>query len=454
MQPMPVSVAIVGAGPAAFYTAEALLQKLPGVQIDFIEKLPTPYGLIRAGVAPDHQTTKNVSRKFEQTARRESVQYFGNVEVGRDVHLAELREIYDAVVLAVGSAGDRYMGIPGEDKEGVYGSAVFVGWYNGHPDFSTLHPHLDTTAAVVIGNGNVALDVARVLVKSRTEMQVSDIAPYAAEAIYESVLTDVYLLGRRGPLDAKFTNVELREMAALADAVPIVDPADLPGTIGPELGKAGGKTGRLQEKNLATLREFAAGHAATKRKRVHFRFNALPVEILGNQRVEGLRFERSRVEQGRAVGTGVYEVIRCGLVVVAIGYRATPIPGVPFDPDRGCIPNSDGRVAPGLYAVGWAKRGASGVIATNRPDGVACSEQISADVGIREEPGEEKPGRMALERLLAERHVVVVSFADWQQIDAAEVAAGGGIAPRRKFTTLDEMLHVIAAGAERRSGSA
>jgi NADPH-dependent glutamate synthase beta subunit-like oxidoreductase len=455
---MPVNVAIVGAGPAGFYTAEALLQRLPGVRIDFIEKLPTPYGLIRAGVAPDHQTTKNVARKFEQTARRESVQYFGNVEVGRDVALAELRELYDAVVLAVGTAGDRYMGIPGEDKDGVYGSAVFVGWYNGHPDFSSLHPSLDTTTAVIIGNGNVALDVARVLVKTRAEMEASDIAPDAAQAIDQSPLTDVYLLGRRGPLDAKFTNVELRELASLADAVPIVDPADLPVHLHPAAGKAG----RLQEKNLATLREFAArfatgsarGHAAASHKRIHFRFNTLPVEILGGRRVEGLRVERSRVEQGHAVGIGEYDVIRCGLVVVAIGYRAIPIPGVPFDPERGLVPNSDGRVAPGLYAVGWAKRGASGVIATNRPDGVACSEQISADLGMREKPGREKPGRDALERLLAERHVVTVSFADWQQIDAAEVAAGGGIAPRRKFTTLDEMLGVIAPRAQRHSGGA
>jgi NADPH-dependent glutamate synthase beta subunit-like oxidoreductase len=447
---MPVSVAIVGAGPAGFYTAEALLQKLPGVQIDFIEKLPTPYGLIRAGVAPDHQTTKNVARKFEQTAERESVQYFGNVELGRDIQLAELRELYDAVVLAVGSAGDRYLGILGEDKEGAYGSAVFVGWYNGHPDFRTLDPRLDTATAVVIGNGNVALDIARVLVKTRAEMQASDIAPYAAEAIYASPLKDVYILGRCGPLEAKFTNVELRELGTLADADPVVDSADFPLKVNVALGKAG----RLQEKNLATLQEFASRGRGTKRKRVHFRFNALPLEILGDDRVEGLRLERSRVEQGRAIGTGEYETIRCGLVVVAIGYRATPIPGVPFDPERGFIPNVDGRVASDLYAVGWAKRGPSGVIATNRPDGVLCSEQIIADVGAEERPRVEKPGRDALERLLARRNVMVVSFADWQQIDAAEMAAGGGKAPRRKFTTLDEMLGVIAPRALRRSGGA
>jgi ferredoxin--NADP+ reductase len=447
---MPVSVAIVGAGPAGFYTAEALLDKLPGVQIDLIEKLPTPYGLIRAGVAPDHQTTKNVARKFEQTAQRESVQYFGNVEVGRDVQLAELRKLYDAVVLAIGSAGDRYLGIPGEDKEGVYGSAVFVGWYNGHPDFRDLNPRLDTAAAVVVGNGNVALDIARVLVKTRAEMQASDIPPYSAEAIYASPLKDVYILGRRGPLEAKFTNVELRELGTLDDADPIVDSADLP----LKANLAAGKAGRLQEKNLATLQEFSSRGRGAKSKRVHFRFNALPRECLGDDQVEGLRFERSRVEQGSAVGTGQYGVIRCGLVVIAIGYRATPIPGVPFDPDRGLVPNMDGRVAPGLYAVGWAKRGPSGVIATNRPDGVVCSDQISAEMGTAERRGVEKPGRDGLERLLAERNVTVVSFADWQQIDAAEIAAGGGKAPRRKFTTLDEMLGFIAPRALKRSRGA
>jgi ferredoxin--NADP+ reductase len=332
----------------------------------------------------------------------------------------------------------------------VYGSAVFVGWYNGHPDFRNLDPHLDTPTAVVIGNGNVALDIARVLVKTRTEMVGSDIAAYAADAIYASPLTDVHLVGRRGPLDAKFTNVELREMGTLADAAPVVDPADLPPAVNPAVGK----TGRLQEKNLATLRAFAAARPEAKRKRVHFRFHALPREIIGDQRVEGVRFERSRVDQGRAVGTGEFEIIHCGLVVIAIGYRATPSPGAPFDPDGGFIPNIDGRVASGLYAVGWAKRGPSGVIATNRPDGVACSEQISADVGTGERARMGKPGRNALERLLAERNVRIVSFADWQQIDAAEVAAGGGRAPRRKFTTLDEMLGILAPRALRRSGGA
>jgi ferredoxin--NADP+ reductase len=246
---MPVSVAIVGSGPAGFYTAEALLQGSGDVRIDIIERLPTPFGLIRAGVAPDHQTTKMVARKFETTALREIVHYYGNVEIGRDVHLNELRDMYDAVVLAVGSPKDRPLGIPGEGKRGVYGSGAFVGWYNGHPDFRDLDPDLDTPAAVVIGAGNVALDVARVLVKSESEMAVSDLTDYAAEAIRPSAISDVYVLGRRGPAEAKFTNVELREMGRLESAVPQVDPGQIPVRV----GDLDGRDRRLAEKNLNTL---------------------------------------------------------------------------------------------------------------------------------------------------------------------------------------------------------
>lgn len=433
---MPVTVAIVGAGPAGFYTAEALLQRGEDVHVDFIERLPTPYGLIRAGVAPDHQTTKKVSRKFDQTATKDLVRYYGNVEVGRDIALEELQALYDAVVLAVGAPADRYIGIPGEDKRGVLGSALMVGWYNGHPDFSTLRPDLNTPAVVVIGNGNVALDVARVLVKTPEELAQSDIADYAAEAIRASPLTDVYLLGRRGPLQARFTNVELRELEDLADAVPMVDPGDLPDAV-PD---AQDREGRLKEKNLATLRGFAALDVGGKRKRIHFRFFANPVEIIGGDRVEGLRYEETRLEQGRVVGTGRTDTIACGLVVSAIGYRSQVLPGLPDCSAGDCVPNVDGRVTPGLYVVGWAKRGPTGVIASNRPDGLVCAQQIFADI-VRGE----KPGRARLEPMLAERGVRVVGFADWRRIDAAEVAAAQAGAPRRKFTTLEEMLGVLKA---------
>ena len=430
---MSLSVAIVGSGPAGFYTAEALLKgEGDAVRIDIIDRLATPFGLIRAGVAPDHQTTKNVAKSFERTALRDEVRYFGNVEVGRDVSLEELRHVYDAVVLAVGAPFDRPMNIPGEDKLGVYGSAAFVGWYNGHPDFLGLDPDLDTTAAAVIGVGNVAIDVARVLVKTPDEMAVSDLPDYAARAIHAAPIADVYMIGRRGPVEAKFTNVELREMGKLENCVPVVEKAQLPETVGDGLDE---RDARLKARNLATLHEFAERHAGEKPKRVHFVFYASPVEILGGERVEGLRLERTRLEGGRAVGAGEFFEIDCGLVVPSIGYRSVPVDGAPFDDEACIVPNDDGRVADGLFAVGWIKRGPTGVIATNRPDGVAAAAHIRADPGAGG-----KPGREALEKLLAGRDVRVVSYADWRKIEAAEIAAAKPPAPRQKFVTLDDML--------------
>ena len=432
---MPVSVAIVGSGPAGFYTAEALIKKEQGFEIDIIERLPTPFGLIRGGVAPDHQTTKKVMRAFEATALKEPVRYFGNVEIGRDVSLDELRAIYDAVVLAVGSPLDRPAGIPGEDKIGVIGSAAFVGWYNGHPDFRDLDPDLDVEAVAVIGVGNVAIDVARVLVKTEAEMAESDLPDYAAAAIRQSPLKDVYMFGRRGPLDAKFTNVELREMGRLEICVPQIDPAQLPDEV---TGEMDDRDRRLKDKNLATLKEFAPRQPDEKEKRVHFQFYAAPAEILGGDRVEGLRLERTLVEEGRAVGSGEYFDIPCGLVIPAIGYRSEAVDGVAFDTKQGIVVNEGGRVEDGIYAVGWVMRGPTGVIATNRPDGVAVAEHICEDLGAGT-----KPGRPALEKLLEDKDVRWVSYGEWQQIDQAEIAGARADAPRRKFVTVAEMLAVL-----------
>jgi len=430
-----VSVAIIGTGPAGFYTADALIKKGVDCTIDLVDRLPTPYGLIRFGVAPDHQTTKKVSRAFEKTAVSETCRFFGNVEIGRDVTLAEMRDMYDAVVLAVGAGHDRLAGIPGEDKKGVIGSATFVGWYNAHPDLRDLDPDLNTNNVVVIGNGNVAIDIARVLVKTREEMADSDLPEYAMAAIEASPITDVYMMGRRGPVEAKFTNVELREMGELKNAVPLVDAAQLPDKVG-DLDNP--RDQRLKEKNLATLKEFTKFKAADAAKHVHFGFYANPVEILGGDRVEGLRLEKTKVEDGSAVGTGEFFEIECGLVIPAVGYRSLPVAEVPFDEDKSVVVHDDGRVAPGLYAVGWVKRGPSGVISTNRPDGVAAAEHIAEDCG---EGG--KPGRTALSALLAERGVRVVSFDDWKKIESAEIAAAKDPAPRRKFETLTEMLDVL-----------
>ncbi len=433
---MSLNVAIVGSGPAGFYTAEALSKgEGADVRIDIIDRLATPFGLIRAGVAPDHQTTKRVAEAFGRTALRDEVRYFGNVKVGRDVSLDELREVYDAVVLAVGAPFDHLMKVPGEDKLGVYGSAAFVGWYNGHPDFLSLDPDLNTKAVAVIGVGNVAIDVARVLVKTPEEMATSDLPDHAAQAIQAAPITDVYMIGRRGPVEAKFTNVELREMGKLEICDPVVDPAQLPDTVGEGLDV---RDARLKARNLATLHEFAERGQGEKAKRVHFVFYASPVEVLGGEHVEGLRLERTRIEGGRAVGTGEFFEIDCGLVVPSIGYRSVPVPGAPFD-ERACVvPNDDGRVADGLYAVGWIKRGPTGIIASNRPDGVTAADHIRADLGAGS-----KPGRETLETLLNERQVRVISYADWQKIDAAEVAAATPPAPRRKLVTLDDMLAVL-----------
>ena len=408
--------------------------------------MPAPFGLIRAGVAPDHEKTRNVSRAYAKTAGAEQVRYFGNVEVGSDVSIGELQNTYDAIVLAIGAPKDRKLGILGEDKHGVYGSADFVAWYNGHPDLKDLDPVLDTEAVVVIGNGNVAIDIARIFGRTEHRLADTDLADHAARALAVTKVTDIYMVGRRGPLEAKFTNVELREMGNLTRTAPVVDPEQLPDEV---TGEWSDRDLRLREKNLATLKEFAARRAAgdddDKPKRIHFMFYASPVEILGKTSVEGVRFEKNVVVDGRANATGETFDIPCGLVLPAIGYRSMPLPGVPFDDARGVVPTLDGRVLdggeilPNLYAVGWIKRGPSGVIGTNKPDGKLAAEQILEDCGN----GTGKPGRKGLERLLQDHSVRWVTWEDWQKIDEAEVSRAEHGAPRRKFTTVEEMLAVL-----------
>ena len=433
---MSLSVAIIGSGPAAFYTADALVKSDNDCRIDIIERLPCPYGLIRFGVAPDHEKTKNVMRAFAKTAAHEDVNYYGNVEVGRDIGLNEIREMYDAVVLAVGAGSDRAVGIPGEDKKGVFGSATFVNWYNGHPDRRDLNPDLNVGTAVVLGNGNVAIDVARVLVKTPAEMAATDLPDYAAQPIQRAPLTDVYMVGRRGPNEAKYTNVELREMGHLENCVPQIDAAQLPESVEGEMSD---RDRRLAKKNLATVREFVDRNADEKPKRVHFVYFAQPVEILGDDRVTGVRFERTEVRDGRAVGLGEFFEIPCGLVIAAIGYISRPVADTPFDERGGIVENDDGRVDTGLYAVGWIKRGPSGVIGTNKPDGKLAAEQIFTDHGA----GGGKSGRAALEALLAERGVRAVNLSEWQTIEAAEIANAREGAPRKKFVSVAEMLAAL-----------
>lgn len=424
-------IAIIGSGPAGYYTAEAA-QKAFGddVRIDILDRLPVPYGLIRSGVAPDHQSIKAVQRRYEAVSLTPSARFVGGVAVGRDVAIGELVALYDAVVLATGAPADRPLAIPGADLPGVYGSAAFVGWYNGHPDFATLAPALDGAGAVVVGNGNVALDVARILAKTRDEFAGSDIAAHALDALDAARLATVTVLGRRGPHQIAMTPKELGELAHLARAVPVVDAADLP----PAEQDEGLEPG--QRKSVGHLRAFAAA-SRDAAQRIMFDFFAAPVAIEGDGKVERVIVERTRVDaQGRVSMTGETYVVPAALVVSCIGYRTPPIEGVPYDEANGRFASEDGRIADGLWCVGWARRGPSGTIGTNRPDGFAIVDRIAAEIGA----GRGAQGGAGLDALLSSRGVQTVSFSDWQAIDAAEIARARDGSPREKFTSVAEMM--------------
>ncbi len=424
-------IAVIGSGPAGYYTAEAC-QKLFGgdVRIDVIDGLPVPYGLIRFGVAPDHQSIKAVSRRYEAVALSENVRFVGNVSVGRDVSIDELQSLYDAVVLATGAPNDRPLGIPGDDLPGVVGSAAFVGWYNGHPDFADLSPPLDVAGAVVVGNGNVALDVARILSKTPAEFSGSDIVDHALAELAGSSIRTISILGRRGPHQIAMTPKELGELGHLERAAPHVDPADLPPLGDDALLEPG------MRKSVTHLRDFAATNAA-KPIRIDFDFFAMPVAIEGDGKVERIIVERTVLDADlRSSGTGERYTIECGLVVSCIGYSTPKIEGVPYEHGRGRFANDEGRILPGLYCVGWARRGPTGTIGTNRPDGQMIAEKIAADLA---DPSR-KAGRTGLDALLESRSVDVVTFRDWQKIEAAEVARARDGSPRGKFVNVAEMI--------------
>ncbi|MBR0551066.1 FAD-dependent oxidoreductase [Stakelama marina] len=424
-------IAIIGSGPAGYYTAEAAQKQFgEDVHVDVIDRLPVPFGLIRSGVAPDHQSIKGVSRRYEKVALTDNVRFVGNVTVGTDISVDELLGMYDAIVLATGAPDDRSLDIPGANLPGVVGSAAFVGWYNGHPDFAELDPPLHGPGAVVIGNGNVALDVARVLAKAQDEFVGSDIVNHALEALHDARIDTITILGRRGPHQIAMTPKELGELGQLVRAMPVVDPADLP----PETADESLDPG--QRKSVAHLRDFAGEHR-DKPIRIVFDFFARPVAIEGDGRADRVVVERTELdESGRAVGTGETYSVPAGLVVSCIGYRTSPIAGVPFDERGGRFANEDGRIGPGLYAVGWARRGPTGTIGTNRPDGFDIVEKIAGDIG----EGADKPGRPALDRLIADRSLEAVTFRDWQRIDTAEISRAREGSPREKFTSVEDLL--------------
>ena len=431
--------AIVGSGPAGFYTAEAL-EKAYGDQarIDILDRYPVPYGLIRFGVAPDHQSLKAVSKRYDKVAESAGVDFIGNVAVGRDVSVAELLDLYDAVILAVGSPHSRKLDIPGQDLPGVIGSAEFVGWYNGHPDYADLDPPLSGTHAAVIGNGNVALDCARILSKTRREFDGSDIVNHAIDALDASAIRTVAILGRRGPYQIAMTPKELGELGHLDAASPQVDVADFPPVEADDALEPG------QRKSISILREFAATPPdPAKPKLMVFDFFAKPLRIEGDGKAEKIIIERTELdEKGGARGTGETYEVPASLIISAIGYSSVPIEGVPYDDGGGKFLNEGGRIAERLYAVGWARRGPSGTIGTNRPDGYEVADQVVAAMG----PGSrsDRLGAEGLKQLLASRGIMPTDYDDWRKIEETESANARPGSPREKFVRHEHWLSTLS----------
>jgi ferredoxin--NADP+ reductase len=456
----PLRVAIVGAGPSGFYAAEHIL-KDSGVhaQIDLFDRLPSPFGLVRGGVAPDHPKIKSVTRVYEKTAAREGFRFFGNVKIGSDVEVAELEALYHAIVFTVGCETDRSLGVPGEDLPGSHAATAFVGWYNAHPDYADEEFDLSVGRAVVIGNGNVAMDVARMLALTDQELRRTDTADHAIEELDRKGITEIVVLGRRGPVQAAFTNPEIKELGVMEDADVVVDPAEMELDPASAAFLASEEVDKTTRVNVETLREFSSRTPEGKERRIVLRFLASPVEIRGEGRVESIVIGRNELveEDGRLVArdTGGREELECGLVLRSVGYTGVPIEGVPFDTGRGLILNEGGRVLDshdsghkvGHYTAGWIKRGPSGVIGTNKKDALETVQHLLADVasGTLLEPADPSPE--AIEALLAEKGVRYVSFEDWQAIDEAEVGRGEPHGrPRVKFVRVEEMLGAVGEG--------
>lgn len=455
--PSPLRIAIVGAGPSGFFAADSLLKAREDVSVDLIDRLPTPYGLVRYGVAPDHQKIKSVTRLYERTCKDPRVRFLGNVEFGSDLTLADLKRHYHAIIFSVGAASDRSLGIPGEDLPGSLSATEFVAWYNGHPDYADLDPPLNAKRVVVIGMGNVAVDVTRILAKSAAELAETDIADHALEKLRHSQVEHIVMLGRRGPAQGKFTTKELRELGELANADIDVDPAAI------ELDERSREAiadDPYTRKNIEVLEGFAQQEPAGKSRTVTLRFFASPVEIQGEGAVERVVIEKNRLvstDSGylKSEGTGETEVLPAQMVLRSVGYQGVPLPDLPFDARTATIPNDHGRVLesrggaprPGEYVAGWIKRGPSGVIGTNKADAAETVKTLLSDPLPEVEPGHERPE--AVTDLLHERGVPFVTFDAWLALDAHEVALGESQGrPRVKVTDRDEMLAVVEAAGD------
>jgi len=460
----PLRVAVVGAGPAGFYVAEHLLRRGDLVaDVDLFDRLPTPYGLVRAGVAPDHQKIKFVTSAFDKVAAHPRFRFFGGVELGKDVSVDDLRSHYDQIVYTTGAQTDRRMGIPGEDLPGSHPATEFVAWYNGHPDYRDLQFDLSQERVAVVGVGNVAVDVARVLCRTPEELAKTDIADHALEALRHSRVREVYLLGRRGAAQAAFTNPEVKELGELeaADVAVVPGEVELDPLSRQALERSGDRAGA---KKVQILQSYAHRPPTGKPRRLTLRFLVSPVALLdtGAGGVGAIRLVKNRLTASatgaiQAQPTDQFEELPVGLVFRSVGYRGVPLPGVPFDDKWGVVLNEKGRVLdpetkqprPGEYTAGWIKRGPTGVIGTNKPDAAETVTAMLEDAaaGRTLEPVEPEPD--AAERLVRQRQPLYVSYPDWLRLDELEVARGRASGrPRVKFTRVDEML--AALGNRRR----
>ncbi len=457
----PLRVAIVGAGPSGFYAAGALLQqKEMHVSIDIFDRLPTPYGLVRYGVAPDHQKIKSVTKVYERTVRDSRVRYFGNVGLGEEISRDDLKSHYDQIIYATGAPADKQLEIPGEELKGSFSATEFVAWYNGHPDFVDRDFDLGVESVAIIGVGNVAMDVTRILAKSYAELATTDIADYALEKLRASRVKQIHVVARRGPAQAKFTNPEIKELGDLAEADVIIKAEDL---ILDAASAAALESDRTAVRNLETLHELAERGATGKPRQIHFHFLRSPVELSGDATVTAMRLEVNELhptDTGYIAcdGVGRFETLDVGLVFRSIGYRSLPIPGVPFYDKWGIIPNEKGRVTathrgealPGEYVVGWAKRGPTGVIGTNKPDAGETVALMLEDVAGLLPVTDEKASPRAILALLQERGVAYFSFEDWLKLEAVEDARGQAEGrPRVKLTSEAAMLAAVRADPSR-----
>ncbi len=454
----PLRVAIIGAGPAAFYAADHLLkQENVVVEVDMFDRLPTPFGLVRGGVAPDHQKIKNVCRVFHKTAQQPGFRFYGNVEFGSDVKLADLKRHYHQIIYATGSQTDRALGIPGENLSGSHSATEFVAWYNGHPDYRDLSFDLSAESVVIVGVGNVAVDVARILCRTPEELASTDITDYALEALRDSRVREVYMLGRRGPAQAAFTPPEVKELGEMEDAATIVRPEEA--ELDPLSKEALESADRETLRNVEIIQNYARHAADGRSKRLYIRFLVSPVEILGDAdgSVMGVRLVKNelyRTDTGRLRprATGAFEELSAGLVFRSVGYEGVALPDVPFDPDWNLILNEKGRVLDsqtrrhmvGEYVGGWIKRGPSGVIGTNKADAVETVQCMLEDLEAELVLHPEEPAADAAERMIHERQPRTFSYEDWCRIDEIETARGEQVGrPRIKFTSVEEMWSAL-----------